>query len=115
MGGLPLHEFGNRPAANALFDGSIVALAPVGLELGQSARWDHLDRNLVILAIALLALRRVTQHIAIAQLDADFLGDIGKFGRLGDKKPAAGLLGEVPQQARAARFLRGASAAEYSD
>jgi len=69
----------------------------------------------VVLPVAHLILRGVSQDVAVAQLDTDLLGDVGQFDRVGlEQRPP--LCSEILlEQAGATGLLGSGAATEYAD
>jgi hypothetical protein len=65
------------------FHWRIVPYAPMSPQLRQSPRRHYYHLNSVVAPVALLVGGMITEDIAVAQIDSDLLGDVGKFDRIG--------------------------------
>jgi len=63
-------------------------------EFRQPSRRDQLDFDPVISPITFLILWRIPDHVAISQLDSDFLRDIGQFDPVPIEHVRAARLGD---------------------
>src|SRR5579859_6791191 len=93
-------------ALQNLLRGSIISGPEHGPELRQASGFlePHLDA--AVLPVAYRIFGTVSQHVLVAQLDPDLCRDIGKLRQVvHGESPAAGLLGQLVQQARAVHFL----------
>src|SRR5208282_5888883 len=83
-----------------LFRRRIVARLGVDLQWRQSLRWHQLHPDFTPFTIVPWILWTVTQHILVAQLDANFCGHIRQVVRvINGESPPPGQLRDIAQQA----------------
>src|SRR5579864_7149014 len=89
-----------------LLRGSIISGSEHRSELRQARGFHQLHLDAAVLAVAYCIFRTISQHIFVTQFDPDFRRDIGKLGQVvHGKSSAAGLLGQLIEQARAVHFF----------
>src|SRR5258708_166889 len=54
----------------------VITGPPVRRQLGEPARWNHLDLNLVKTPVPGLVLGRIIQHVPVAEVDDDLLREV---------------------------------------
>ena len=82
-----------------LLCGRVVSEAPVGVQPRKTQRWRDFYLDTVILAILLLAIWNICQHVLVPQQGTNLGCDLGQlFQPAHLEKPAAGLLADFAEQ-----------------
>ncbi len=84
----------------------IISGSKHGFQGRQSRRLHQFHLHAPVLSVARRILGAVAEHILVPQLDSDLGGHVGQFRQIIHREvAAAGLLGDLRQQARAVHLL----------
>ncbi len=78
-----------------LLGGRVIAGSPVRCEFAEAARRNHLDLNPVKTPIPGPVLRRIIQHVPVAQVDDDLLREVGQIRTANFEQASARDLGKL--------------------